>query len=358
MFFELHNENRIGYKQLTNADLGRSQRSNQTHIGLFDDVLTFLPNTIEISDAMVIFNDCVEVLSVSFDRIKNPNNTYRSPKIKTGGRDVVSVVSFIRDKAKEYSNNELWYLFWFGLKSEQPVFFLFNKSSSTYEDIVNLGIALDDKVKSRLRPEDLTYSAILEYLETIVNKSGKAIVEELEVVVQTNEKAKQNYRTYDINKAREIFAGIGRNGEELVDAYFSEQLRKNLIAHYDWKNRDKESALPYDFTVETLDGELFYLDVKTTNYGFQQKMIFSSQEIEFVNDCRNKYYIYRVYTDENDKSVKYLKTCDNAKDLFVPIQNKTVRLKSELNEMADIETIKFAVMPLHKSLVFSTEIIL
>ena len=356
MFFELHNENRIGYKQLTDADLGRSQRSNQTHIGLFDDVLTFLPNTIEIPDAMVVFNECVEVLTVSFDRIKNPNNTYRSPKIKTGGRDVVSVVSFIRDKAKEYSDNELWYLFWFGLKSEQPVFFLFNKNSNTYKDIVKLGIDLSGKVKSRLEPKDSTYSSILEYLENIVNKSGKAIAEELEVVVQTNEKAKRNYRAYDIDRARKIFASIGRNGEELVDAYFSKQLRKNLIAHYDWKNKDAESGLPYDFTVEALDGELFYLDVKTTNFGFKQKMIFSSQEIEFVNNCRYKYCIYRVYSDENDKSIKHLKICDNAKDLFVPIQNKTLFLKKELNGMADIETIKLAIMPSQKSLVFGTAI--
>ena len=56
MFFKLHSENRIGYKQLTDADLGRSPTSNQTHIGLFGDVFTFLPNDIEIDDAMVIFD--------------------------------------------------------------------------------------------------------------------------------------------------------------------------------------------------------------------------------------------------------------------------------------------------------------
>ena len=44
MFFELNDEKRIGYKQLTDADLGRSLLSHQTHIGLFDDVLTYLPN--------------------------------------------------------------------------------------------------------------------------------------------------------------------------------------------------------------------------------------------------------------------------------------------------------------------------
>lgn len=356
MFFELHEENKIGYKQLTNADLGRKATSKQTHIGLFGDVFTYYPNNIEIDDAMVIFEDNIELLSVSFDRIKNPDNTYRSPKIKTGGRDVVSVVSFIRDKSKEYPRDELWYLFWFGLKSEQPVFFLFNKSSNTYRDIVDLGISLNGKVKSRLTPKDASYSTILKYLEEIVNVNGKRITAELEIVAQTNERSIKKYRAYDIEKAKAIFSQIGEIGEKLINEFFAQQIRRNLIAHYDWKNKEKESGLPYDFTVETLDGELLYLDVKTTNFDFQQKMIFSSQEIEFVNACPNKYHIYRVYTDENNKNVKYLKICENAKDLFVPIQEKTEQLKNELNGMANVETIKLAVMPLQDALVFGDTI--
>lgn len=358
MFFELHDENRIGYKQLTDADLGRSPRSHQTHIGLFDDVLTFLPNQIEIPDAMVIFNDDVELLTASFDRIENPNHTYRSPKIKTGGRDVVSVVSFIRDKANDYSANELWYLFWFGLKSEQPVFFLFNKSSSTYNEVINLGIDLYGQVKSRLTPNDAPYRPILEYLEGIVNNSGKTILEELEVVAQTSEKATQTYRAYDIKKASKRFELIGRKGEELINTYFIKKLKRNQIESFHWVNEEKESGMPYDFFFQTLDGEVFYLDVKTTDYGFDQKMIFSSQEIDFVNNCSNKYCIYRVYSDENDKESKHLKICNNAKDLFKPIHEKTEFLKCELNEMAKIETIKLAVLPLHKALVFEPEITL
>lgn len=356
MFFELNDENRIGYKQLTNADLGRSPRSNQTHIGLFDDVLTFLPNQIEIPDAMVIFNNKIELLTVSFDRIKNPNNTYRSPKIKTGGRDVISVVSFIRDKAKAYSSDDHWYLFWFGLKSEQPVFFIFNKNSNTYNEVTSLGINLSDRVKARLTPDDSSYSSILKYLESIVNNSGESILKELEIVAQTNEKVKQNYRTYDIKKASKQFELIGRKGEELVNAYFEKQLEKKQIDNFNWVNKEKESGKPYDFTFQALDGEIFYLDVKTTNYGFKQKMIFSSQEIDFVNDCVNKYCIYRVYSDDNNKNIKHLKICRNAKELFKPIHEKTEFLKSELDGMANIETVKLAILPAHKSLVFEQEI--
>ena len=80
----------LGYKALTDSDLGRSS-SHQTHIGLFDDILTFLPNSIEIPDAMVIYNGNIEFLTANFDRIERANGQFNSPKIKTGGRYTVSV---------------------------------------------------------------------------------------------------------------------------------------------------------------------------------------------------------------------------------------------------------------------------
>ena len=238
---------------------------------------------------MVIFDGNVEFLPANFNRIENPDHTFRSPKIKTGGRDAISIVTFVRDKAKDYSSQTIWYLFWFGLESEQPVFFLFNNASKTYTDMISIGVNLKENVKEILEPTDATYSALLNYLEKIVNKSGKSIAEELEVIAQTNDKYSSNFRSYDINKAMQIFTRIGRTGEELVNRYFAEQLRKHRITYYEWKNKDKESGLPYDFSVETLQNEVLYLDVKTTNYGFEQKMIFSSQEIKFVDSCQNKY---------------------------------------------------------------------
>lgn len=352
MFFGLHKENRIGYKQLTDADLGRSSTSNQTHIGLFEDVFTFLPNEIEIDDAMVIFDGNVERMPLNFNRIENPDHTFRSPKIKTGGRDTVGVVTFIRDRARDYSNQTAWYLFWFGLESEQPVFFLFNNTSKTYFDMISLGFNLKENVKGRLKPENAIYVTLLDYLKTIVNKSGQAIAEELEVIAQTNDKATFNYRTYDIKKAQKIFSEIGRAGEELINQYFSDQLEKKRITYYEWKNKETESSLPYDFFVETLQNEIVYLDVKTTNYEFGQKMIFSSQEIKFVDKCPNKYCIYRVYGDEK----KYLKICNNAKSLFSSIYRETINFESSLNEMATVESVKMAISPLQKVLVFGDEI--
>ena len=364
MFFKLHNEKRIGYKIISDAELDRTD-GNITHIGLFGDVLEFLPNRDKDADAMVVYENNVEFLTAHFDRIQNPDGTYRSPKIKTGGKNVVSVVSFIKDTAKSMSNDLKWYLFWFGLESEQLVFMFFNNKSATFNDICSLGIDLNELPYSKtktgkiLYETDTAFSKILSYLEEIVNKSGKNFAAELEVAAQTNEKTskkyKKTYRNFDIEKARSVFSRVGREGEELVDKYFAAQLKAKVIQYYDWKNRDKESGLPYDFTVETLTGEVFYLDVKTTSYTFEQKMIFSSQEIEFVDNCEHKYFIYRVY---NNDEQKYLRICHNAKNLFSPIHSKTTQFENDMQDMAGIESVKMAILPLHKLLEFSNEIAL
>ena len=54
-------------------------------------------------------------------------------------------------------------------------------------------------------------------IEKIVNRNGKSIAKELEVVAQTNEKTSKKFRAYDIKKAFDRFTKIGRKGEELVD---------------------------------------------------------------------------------------------------------------------------------------------
>ena len=204
---------------------------------------------------------------------------------------------------------------------------------------------------------DSTYFALLKYLESVVNNTGIELVQELEVVAQTNEPTiAKKYREYDIKKARELFAKIGKEGEVLIDRYFEEQKRKGLIANYKWLNEEKECGLPYDFYFETLDGEIIYLDVKTTNYKFAQKMVFSSQEIKFATSNSNKYCIYRVFFNENGE--RCLKICANTKDLFVLIQEKTANYQEGLIELASIETIQMAILPLHKLLSFGQSIVL
>lgn len=356
MFFELHNEKIIAYKQLTDADLGRSKTSKQTHIGLFGDVFTYLPDSFEIEDSMLIYNNTVNFFPLSFDRIKNPDGSFRSPKIRKGAQKEIGTVTFIRNKAKEYADNINWYLFWFGLKSGQPVFFLFSENSDTYREIKSLGIKLENHIKNRITEQSPKFSALLKYLEQIVNEAGMQIVQDLEVIAQTSYVTPKNYRDYDMDKARKIFAEIGKQGEFLIECYFSKLKESGKIANYEWMNKKNESGLPYDFRFETKAGETVYLDVKTTNYKFSQKMIFSSQEIKFATTTDCKYYIYRVYTNENEE--KCVKICTDAKDLFEQIYRKTADFEIALENIAKLETAKLAILPTQSKLHFGQQIIL
>lgn len=95
MFTFFNIEKRIGLKKLSGADLGTSSTSNQTHIGLFNEVLTFLDDSTSTT-AMLIHNSYCQILDCFFDRIENPDGTFRSPKIRMGTSSSDSVVSKIR----------------------------------------------------------------------------------------------------------------------------------------------------------------------------------------------------------------------------------------------------------------------
>lgn len=130
MFFKLHDEHRIGYKKLTPADLGIGT-SHQTHIGLYEDVLNYLPNTGIVKTAMLIYKDYCDIIDCFFDRIENPDGTFRSPKIRIGDTD--SVARRIRHFAHSNNYAAEWYLVWFGLYSQELVFLLLDSSSADYE---------------------------------------------------------------------------------------------------------------------------------------------------------------------------------------------------------------------------------
>ena len=91
-FFKLHDEKTIGYKVLTYADLGLSKSSSQTHIGLYNQVLSYLKNNSVLpGSAILIYKSCSENLDLYFDRIKSDDGSFRSPKIRMGeGKNTVT----------------------------------------------------------------------------------------------------------------------------------------------------------------------------------------------------------------------------------------------------------------------------
>lgn len=136
IFYFFGIEKRIGIKKLSKADLGISDTSNQTHIGLYNDVLQFLDDN-AITTAMLVYGDYCKMLDCYFDRIENPDGTFRSPKIRIGEKNEVSVVSKIREFAMTDASAD-WYLLWSGLENKDLVFWLVNSNSNDYNVIKDL----------------------------------------------------------------------------------------------------------------------------------------------------------------------------------------------------------------------------
>lgn len=347
MFFELHDERKIGLKKLSKADLGLSPSSNQTHIGLSGDLLTFLPDReSESDDSIFIYKNNCDLLTANFDRIRTPDNTFRSPKIRTGtGADDVTVVKIIRSIARKAPSND-YYLLWFGLKSEQLVFLMFEGGSKVFQKISSLNIDLNKR--QTIKENDSSFAAISQYLEAIIDETGKDLLRELEVISQVEgvfKKRNTKPKRYDIERAQKIFSEIGRKGEILVSEFLERKKSKGEIIGYIWENQDGESGLPYDFSIEEKDGNVIYLDVKSTNYDLDQKIIFSNQEIDFISNTNHEYQIYRVY--EVSSSTPKLFIYNNNKEKIGELSNRINSLKNEIyNEFfkAELQSAKIALV--------------
>ena len=119
-----------------------------------------------------------------------------------------------------------------------------------------------------------------------------------------------------------------------------------------------ETGLPYDFHLQMNDQNTVFIDVKSTNYKFEQPMIFSSQEIDFINNTPN-YNIYRVYDLSEETTIPKLKICGNSKILASHINPHINTLKYSLeNKNIKLQTAKMIIKPNNELLTFNNEIIL
>jgi len=360
MFFNLHPQTKIGYKLLTDADLGTGT-SHQTHIGLFENTLNFITNFHQQSFAQFIYNNSSKELLSFLDPIQNPDGTYRSPKIRSAsesdldisGTMINSVVREIREIVRNEQDNE-WYLFWFGLENEDLVFLLVKKDSQNYEEIRNIIGNFNNR--GIIERSDSNFTQIIQYLNIKINDLNIEYEEELEVIAQTGEittNKRIKPRFYDIEKAKKIFKEIGRKGEELVNEYLKRLKEANEINDFKWMNEEKESGMPYDFEITKTNGEIFFTDVKSTSYKFEQRMIFSGQEFKFINQNEN-YLIHRVF---NLKETPKLKICSNVKNVsndFVPNLNS---FTSDISEYGlKLNSVKVEVPPILEHLTFDNEV--
>lgn len=315
-FFFFDIENRIGLKKLSDADLGRSATSNQTHIGLYNDVLTFLGNNV-VTSAMLIHENYCQLLDCYFGRIENPDGTFRSPKIRLGTNDSDSLVHEIREFAARKPNEE-WYILWSGLDNKDLVFWLINDKSEDFGFIKNL---IYSKVKI-ITDKDIEYGRLRNIIVNKINQTSLDIQKDIEMIAEAGDISKK-YKAFDIEKAKRNLAIIGKKGEELVNAHLERELNAQRISSFVWLNKDKESGLPYDFILNVNCANKQYIDVKSTRFDFNQNIVFSSQEAHFVNEvpCGEAYSVYRIFSmDETGGTLRICKDCSG----YMAVLNKSI----------------------------------
>lgn len=334
-FFFFNDEKRIGYKKLTRADLGISDSSNQTHIGLYEGVLEFLEDTDVVKSAMLIYDDYCDILDCSFDRIKTPEGRYRSPKIRIGNDTSNSLVYKIRDFAKKDINAD-WYLAWTGLESKELVFWLIKGGSEDYK----VAQSFFPSKKSVLDETSPTFNMAKDYLLKRINFVSFDVQKDIEVKSQIGDTARL-YKPKDIENAERLFKETGKKGEELIAQFLDREKKAGNIQSYLWANQSKESGLPYDFIIDDKQ----FVDVKSTRFDFEQYLYFSDAEIDFVTEKDGlTYSVYRVF--DMNTEINKLRICNDCNKYMQAINSPIMSIKKEMKvHNTLLDTLKIGVRP-------------
>jgi len=233
--FKVHAENTIGIKKLTNADLGIG-KSHQTHIGLYNDVLTFIDNHTSSGNGLFFSNGSFEIVDIYFDRITNPDGTTRSPKFRLGTSEF-SLVNRIRSIVQEVPEIE-WYLIWFGTDSGKIITALFSDEDSLFAKLNELDEeSLLDSLKV-ISPKNQHYDEIILQIQNYIISILKQDIEIIIKKIQQQQMLDSIERTLD-----SIF--------NLTD--FTSLLQQKAIEYLsEILNRKKQNGQITDFDILTV----------------------------------------------------------------------------------------------------------
>lgn len=164
----------IGIKKLSTADLGLSDKSHQTHIGLFENTLSCIDDLHLIDFCYLVTETETKKLLCLLDYIENPDGTFRSPKIRKGaneeltseGEELNSVVREIRKVASKTGKDKDWYLLWFATENQHFVFVLFEFRSELFD---LLSAKLDGvKQRQQLEFDDNSWYMAMQLLDSYI----------------------------------------------------------------------------------------------------------------------------------------------------------------------------------------------
>ena len=170
-----HKFGTIGLKKLSLADTGLSEKSHQTHIGLFENTLYSIDDLHLVDYCTLVYNNSIKKLLCLLNYIENPDGSFRSPKIRKGserelivdGIEINSVVRELRDVIYKTDIGKDWYLIWYVTEEEQLVFVLFEFRSKLF-DLISAKLS---GIGSRHTFDPLTvkYERVITTLQSIIN---------------------------------------------------------------------------------------------------------------------------------------------------------------------------------------------
>lgn len=345
MLFEIHSEGKIAFKRLSDADLKRSPKSHQTHIGLSNDSLTFMPDNKKEYTAMLIYDAYCDIVSCEVGKILRKSGRQDAPNIKTGSSTGTSAVRQIREFAKEKSNKQ-FYLLWFGLDSGTPVFWLIRDGSYDYLFLNNL--CHFDKLGATeikiLTESNLVFSQVLDFIRSRLENVSLELQKDLEFTAEI-ESDNPKFKDSDVKKAKSYIQDLGRKGEEIINEYLDREKFEKRVTEFEWANKSSEVGKPFDFIIKYSNGQEQWMDVKTTEHEFEQAVIVSKNEIKFITGKKNpEYSIYRVYSKSETEAM--LKVCSGCLKYIQKLQRDIDYMTQSMSDyQAGIVNYKIAFVP-------------
>ena len=174
MVLKPHKYGVLGLKKLSLADTGLSEKSHQTHIGLFENTLYSINDLHLVDYCTLVYSDSIKRLLCLLDYIENPDGSFRSPKIRKGSESellvnemkINSVVRELRDIIYKTDTKKDWYLLWFVTEDEHLVFVLFEFRSKLFDFLSSKlgGVG----ARHQFEPNTLKYDKVIDCLKSVI----------------------------------------------------------------------------------------------------------------------------------------------------------------------------------------------
>lgn len=137
-----------------------------------------------------------------------------------------------------------------------------------------------------------------------------SLIKEAEMVFNTNKIAQDSIiEVNQIKRSDEEFSNIqriadenGSKGESIINYYLDYLKEQGKIRDFEWISKTDKFS-PYDFCIMDANNEQVFLDVKSTNGEFNQRIFISDGELKQIAFGKERYDLYRVY-EMNDQVSK------------------------------------------------------